>query len=687
MRGRKAMRGMQIHMSYKGARVFSSTGRIVFAAVLGVSGAAVPAFGSTWTQPTPDELKMTTDPAAPDAPAVYLFREETEDDNIHYHRVYARIKILNDKGREEFGDIELPYNSAMSNIKAIEGRTIHSDGTVIPFTGKPYDKMVAKAGDVKVMEKVFSMPDVQVGSIIEYAWELRYNDNYFIPPDYLIQQPVYVHKAHYHFVPLDLAKTSKILMGKDSLGKETIASRLLYLPLLPAGVKVQEGFGGFDLVVENVPPIPTEEFSPPLESYAYRLKFYYSQEASQAEFWGREGKVWSKDVDRFANPSDSLRQAVAKIVSPADTDEQKLKKIYAAVMTLENTSFTREHSASENKAEGLRVKTASDIWEQKRGSDDEITRLFIAMARAAGFKAWDMIIPDRARALFNPGYLDWDQLDDEITIVEVAGKDVYLDPGQRYCEYGKLHWKHDEAVGFRQTAKGVIEAATPVSTHPENTVLRTAFLELGSDGQLKGQFRITMTGAEALHWRQHALREGEDDAKTKFDDDLRRVLPAGVEAKTDHFIGLTDSATALMAVGQVSGTLGTRAGKRLIVPADIFQANEKAPFAPAARKNMVDLHYPYVAQDDVTLMLPPGTSVASVPTNAKFGITNLTLYTSVYAAKGNQFEEVRQVSVGSNLFKADEYPQLRDFFQKASAQDQQQVVLEGITSASSSAGQ
>jgi hypothetical protein len=57
-------------------------------------------------------------------------------------------------------------------------------------------------------------------------------------------------------------------------------------------------------------------------------------------------------------------------------------------MKVENTNFTREHSAEENKAEGLSVKTAEDIWPQQRGSADEITRLFVAMVRAAGLTAY-----------------------------------------------------------------------------------------------------------------------------------------------------------------------------------------------------------------------------------------------------------------------------------------------------------
>lgn len=46
--------------------------------------ASLSVYGSSnWTQPTPEELKMTSDPAAPGAAAVYLFREETGDDDRH----------------------------------------------------------------------------------------------------------------------------------------------------------------------------------------------------------------------------------------------------------------------------------------------------------------------------------------------------------------------------------------------------------------------------------------------------------------------------------------------------------------------------------------------------------------------------------------------------------------------------
>ena len=113
------------------------------------------AFAADWQQPTPEELKMTSEPAAPNAEAVYLYREETTDDKLHVESVYVRIKILRDEGKK-YGDVEIVGSSNYSGITDIQGRTIHSDGTVIPFTGKPYEKLLFKTAKMQYRAKVFS---------------------------------------------------------------------------------------------------------------------------------------------------------------------------------------------------------------------------------------------------------------------------------------------------------------------------------------------------------------------------------------------------------------------------------------------------------------------------------------------------------------------------------------------------
>lgn len=628
---------------------------------------------------------MTVDPAAPDAPAVYLFREEYVNEKEHYHRVYARIKILTEKGKEEYSDVEIPYEAGVNNVRAIEGRTIHADGTVVPFTGKPYQKELVKNGNLKVMAKVFSMPDVQVGSIVEYQYELQYDDNWYSPPWWDVQRAIYAHREHFHFVPPDIDLTR--LQVPDAFGKEQVANRLLYYSELPAGVKVTSGLDGYDLLVANVAPIAEEPYSPPVASFSERVYFYYAPSFSGQEFWTNTGKEWSRDVDRFASPSGAIRQAVAQLTAPGDSDVQKLQKIYAAVMGLENTSFTREHSEAENKAEGLRVKTAADVWAQKRGTSDEIARLFIAMARAAGLKADAMIVTRRDKDLLNTGYLDWGQLEDEIAIVTVGGKEMYFDPGERYCEFGKLHWRHEEVQGMRQSDKGPVLAVTGGSTYKDNEVVRTADLTLAANGEVTGVIRVTMKGAEALRWRELMLTTDEPEVKKRFEDELQGRVPAGIRVKMNHFIGLPDYNSQLMAVLDVSGTMGTAVGKRVLLPGAFFQARVKPLFAAeTTRQNPVDLHYPYVATDQVTVKLAPGLTVEGVPANAKIPFNQLAVFQEVYGKKVDEYQQVRQMAMGTPLYKASEYPQLRDFFQKAGAQDQEPVVLDRVPVTAAASG-
>lgn len=159
-----------------------------------------------WIKPTPEELSMTSQPQVPGASAVYLNRDETTDDKLHVFTIYVRLKVLNDLGKEN-ANVELKYahDSAGSSIKIedIQGRTIHSDGTVIPFTGKPYDKLIEKTKDVKIMAKVFTLPDVEVGSIIEYRYRLSLDDNWFLAPQWYIQSNLFTRKAHYTWRPTD----------------------------------------------------------------------------------------------------------------------------------------------------------------------------------------------------------------------------------------------------------------------------------------------------------------------------------------------------------------------------------------------------------------------------------------------------------------------------------------------------
>src|ERR1700722_13968275 len=131
------------------------------------------AFGQ-FQSSTPDELRMTADPKYPDAGAVFLNYEKKTDNLVGYESVYARIKILKDSAKD-LATVHIPYfkSEGFAGVAAVSGRTIHSDGTVIPLNVKPDDLMRVKSGESESHEMVFSLPSVEIGSIIEFYYQER----------------------------------------------------------------------------------------------------------------------------------------------------------------------------------------------------------------------------------------------------------------------------------------------------------------------------------------------------------------------------------------------------------------------------------------------------------------------------------------------------------------------------------
>jgi hypothetical protein len=633
-----------------------------------------------FTEPTPAELKMTSIPQVPGAPAVYLFREETTEDALHMFSVYVRLKVLSEAGKE-YANVEIPFlkDQAGYTVDNIQGRTIHSDGSVTPLTAKPYDKLVDKIGGYKYMAKVFSMPSVDVGSIVEYRYKLHMDDQYFRSPRWYIQSKVFTVKAHYRWKP-----TNETIIVGNQHGQ--LSSSIAWMPILPKDADFKQitlpgaGQNGpqqqFDLNVTNIPPIPDEEFMPPIDSFSYRMIFYYSAATSIDDFWKTEAKYWTKEHDRFIGPGSGVRGAVSKLVGPSDTQEQKLKKLYDAVMELENTDFTRQRSTAEEKAAGLRdIKNADDVLARKRGSSDQLANLFVAMARAAGMKAYAMSVVNRDRSVFVRGFMDSSQLDDDIAIVEVDGKERYFDPGQRYCEFGHLAWKHTLASGMRQTDKGALIADTPFETYKAANTKRVANLTMDEHGEIKGKMDLTFTGDPALVWRHEALRGDDTSVHKDLKDMLEGMLPGGLEVKVTGVEHMAEYSQPLQVHYEVSGMAGNSTGKRLLMPADIFRTNAKPTFSQTKREVPVYFHFADQVQDAVRITFPPTIGVESIPASDKFMFKTQAAYNISTESTPTSFTVRRNLTVGDVLFLKVDYPELREFYGKFETKDQEPVVL------------
>ncbi|MGD0546342.1 MAG: DUF3857 domain-containing protein [Terracidiphilus sp.] len=610
-------------------------------------------------EPTQEELKMTTDPKAPGAAAVYLYREEICNDSQQAYSFYERIKVLTEKGKE-MATVHIPFDRSELKVTNIQGRTIHADGTVIPLTAKPDDMINFKIKKFQEDSIVFTLPSVEAGSILEYRYTLHFNE-YMPLPTWYIQQAQFVHKAHYflHFY--------------NGAWNEN----LLYAYKVDSGVKLTQKKDDYSLDLVDIPPAPDEDWMPPLNTLKWRLEFYLTSFKTGKEFWDYADKEWGDAVKEFTEPNGNLKTDVAQIVARGDTDEQKARKIYAAVQKMDNTRFSRTKSKAERKKEKIKdVHNAHDLWKQQSGSDDDITLLYVAMARAAGLKVWPMKVVDRNRAAFDASYLSTYQLDDYIAIVEIGGKDVYLDPGQKMCSFGSLSWKHALTAGLRLSDKGAVTAMTPAITYKESVIQQTADLTIDEAGNVKGTVRVVMTGPEALYWRQLALENDEAEVRKQFIESMRDDLPEGLQADFDHFQGLDDPSVNLVGQVNVSGNIGAATGKHFFLPGLFLESRAKHPFvAQDKRVTPIDLHYPKMEQDKVVFHLPAGYTVESAPKTSDVTWPDHSILRINSSVKEGTVEVQRVFARNFTLLSAKDYNDLHDFYLKLAAADQQPLVL------------
>ncbi len=633
-----------------------------------------PVFARAQFQPPTDaELKMTSDPKAPGAAAVYLYREETTDDILHFHSYYERIKVLAEKGKE-LATIRVPYEPGQFKVTGIKGRTIHPDGTIVPLTTRPDDLMDIKNGKSQVNTMVFTLPSVEVGSILEYRLELRYDDNIVSSPTWHIQQPYFVHKAHYMFRAVDVNSAWRSITNDRG---QHLGQLMYAVTSLPLDSVVQNVSGRYTVDLTDIPPTPHEDWMPPLNTINKRVEFYYTYAHTGEDFWDSEGKLWARETGDFTTPTSLLKKTVAEIVAPTDTDEQKARKIYAAVLKLDNTNFSRIKSEAERKAEKIKsIKNAEDVWKQQSGSSDEITLLYIALGRAANLKVWPVEVTDRSRALFDPRFLDSSQLDDYLVEVEIAGKSILLDPGQKMCTFGQVHWKHGLASGFHLAANGPSLSTTPAVLYKTAVTKRIADLRINADGSMKGTVRIAMTGPEALHWRQLALQNDPEEIRERFDEHIHNEVPDGVQVETDHFIGLDDPDVNLLAIVNVNGNMGTATGKRLFLPGLFFESRSKHPFvAEDKRTAPIDVQYAKAVQDDVTYHLPAGFTAESAPQTTDIQWPDHAFLKILSLPADGAVKVKRLLIYNFTLLTPDNYTELHNFYQKTATADQQQLVL------------
>jgi hypothetical protein len=437
---------------------------------------------------------------------------------------------------------------------------------------------------------------------------------------------------------------------------------------------------------QDIPAFQVEDDMPPEAAMRFRVDFVYSEdgfEKEPAKFWKKQGKKMNDAAEGFVNKRKAMEQAVAEIVSPSDSPDVKLQKIYARAQKIRNTSYEIEKTTQEQKrAKEKEINNVEDVWKRGYGDGYQITWLFLGLARAAGFDASPVRIATRDDHFFSPSVMRARDLNTNVVLVKLNGKDVYFDPGAAFTPFGLLPWSETGTAGLKLDKDGGTWVTTVSPESSASQIVRKADLNLTSDGSLEGKLTITFTGLEALWRRVEERNEDEADRKKLLEDYVKEIIPVGVEVELTNKPEWASSAPNLVAEfslkvpGWVSG-----AGKRALFPVGLFGGPEKHMFEHSTRVHPLYFHFQFEKTDDVRVQLPLGWQVSSLP-QAQTNEAKVIAYSIKAENDKGTLHLERHLRCSLALLEQKYYAALRNFYQSVRSGDDQQIVLQPLATSS-----
>jgi transglutaminase-like putative cysteine protease len=446
---------------------------------------------------TDAERNLKTVEGAPNAPAAILFRKgEFQMLDPASHEVSSRlsvqerIKILSEEGKGQ-GEIEIEHSEYV-RLSNFQGRTVLPDGTVVPLPADAkFVRRTSKNRDLYVTAVAF--PAVQVGAILDYRYDLRFDSIFFIEPWYFAGRLPTLLSEIVYYIPKSVSAQT---WSRDpyKVGIQTERSDTV------RGSKAR-------VWAERVPPVPKEPYGLPFEDLGAQIAMIptvvhaYGDQRRLLETWATTSDLLLEDYDKVLHSNRKASKKAEELAKAAG----KGKREQAAALY----RFVRDGIVTEGGGHAWldSEHTVNSTLDKGRGDALDKALLLIAMLDEIDVKAHPVWANERSRGLVdlrlpNPAWFG-----QALVAAEIDGKRVYLYPSDRSLAFGQLPSDLEGTIGVipdRKKPEGVQLPEEPFDHNGRRAVLKLAVNEKGA---VQGNGTLLLTGqhaAERIGWKDDA---------------------------------------------------------------------------------------------------------------------------------------------------------------------------------------
>lgn len=532
--------------------------------------------------------------------------------------------------------------------------------------------------------KKITMPNVKVGSIIEYVFVIK-SPYYSSFPDWDFQQdipvnfseystaiPEYftyqVHRKGFLFPTETNERIDKTISlsykanggGKSAIGYQATGTQYETVNYIAAKTI---------FTLKDVPALRDEAYVNNIDNYSCGVKHELSATKFPNSIYQLYSTSWEAVLKKISE-NESFGQELSKnnyfeddlktIIAALKSDDEKTIAIFRYVQNRMNWDGYLGYGCNDG------VKKA---YTTKTGNIAEINLMLVSMLRAAGLKANPVLASTRSNGI--PIYPSISGFNYVFAAIEKSDSLVLFDATDKNTNPNILPERVLNWTGklLRDDQSFINVDLTPTFNSARNIMMMNT---LAADGSLKGKIREQNFDYNALGFRNKYRNLSQDSYLEVLEKKRSNIEISNyvIENKTD--LSNPISETFEFEKSALADVVG---GKIYFSPLFFF-ALDSNPFKQEKREFPIEYGFGTETKYAVTVNIPDGYKIESLPQNVALGLTEgLGSFKYTIVGQENSIQLLVSLDINTSIFGADFYEDLKAFYAEIIKKETEKVVL------------
>lgn len=584
---------------------------------------------------------------------VEILPTDKEEDSLHYI-----VKILNERGKEDFSETHIEYDSTFEKVELEFARTIKPDGSVADV-GSRHIRDVSKYLNFPLYSNVrvfiISFPEVSEGAVIEYKIKIHKNklinkNDFVLGYSLQTQEPIIAA----NFV-LSLPE-GKALNIKDINTKYNNFSADL-TPL----VKKENGRVVYNWQFKDIPQIIPEPNMPPNVDINPAILFSTFKSWQDIYNWW-----WNLAKDKI-KADDGIKSKVEELIQkPGLSEEERIRAIY------NYCAKEIRYVAVEYGQAGYEPHRAQDIFSNKYGDCKDQAVLLVTMLKQAGVQAFLALIPTKDCYNLNQEFPSV-MFNHCIAAVLLNGKIVFMDPTAETCPFGDLPGQDQnrQVLVFKEDSYSIEN--TPLFPPEHNLARQDLVLQINNDGSISAKKSVVTLGVYNQGQRYWLLYTPPKLIEQTLKEKIQEVS-IGAKLENYQINNLNNLNLPITLDYEFKGEeYFTVAGNLRILPQ--LAGVDTSLVAKETREFPIDFTVLDTKENTIEIDIPDNLKVRYMPQDVqedspwlKYGVGYKQQGNKIFFSQKNQLKKI--------IITQDEYSEFKKFFENLAKRIKQRIVLE-----------